>query len=293
MPLHIVMPFYGDEALFRESVQSVLAQSSSEWTLTVIDDAHPNRRPGEWLVGLAHPRIRYVRNESNGGVSSSFRQAVELAEEALLAIMGCDDRLRPQYVERALSRMASSGATYYQPGVQVIDDRGQASSPLGDRVKQWMRPRPGIVGGEATMRSLLRGNWTYFPSIVWRTDAVREHSFDPRFEVVLDLHLQLQLLASGGSMLVDDEVLFEYRRHARSVSSVTAKDGARFAEERALFAEWDERCRSLGWSRAARAARSHLTSRLNALTLLPGGASDRELRRQLLHHVLGRTAARG
>lgn len=283
------MPFYGDEALFREAVQSVLAQSSSEWTLTVIDDAYPDTAPGEWLVGLGHPRVTYVRNARNGGVSASFRQAVELADEQLLAIMGCDDRLLPEYVERALAQMASSGASYYQPGVRVIDDRGEASSPLADRVKRWMRPRPGIVRGERAMRSLLTGNWTYFPSVVWRTDAVRKHSFDPRFEVVLDLHLQLQLLASGGSMLVDDEVVFEYRRHSRSVSSVTAKDGARFAEERALFGEWAGRCAELGWSSAARAARSHLTSRLNALTLLPGGGSDPELRRELLQHILGRT----
>lgn len=285
------MPFYGDEALFRDAVQSVVAQSSSEWLLTVIDDAYPDRAPGEWLLGLKHPQIRYRRNETNGGVSAAFRLAVDVAELELLTIMGCDDRLRPQYVERALHQMASSSATYYQPGVSVIDDRGDPSSPLADRVKRWMRPRAGAMSGERAARSLLRGNWTYFPSIVWRTDAVRTHSFDPRFEVVLDLHLQLQLLADGGSMLIDDEVVFEYRRHARSVSSVTAKDGARFAEERALFEEWALRCAELGWRSAARAARLHLTSRLNALTLLPGASSDPELRGQLLHHVIGRTPA--
>jgi glycosyltransferase involved in cell wall biosynthesis len=289
MPLHIVMPFYGDEKLFREAVESVLAQSTAEWLLTVIDDAYPDPKPGQWLVGLEHPRIRYIRNESNGGVSAVFRQAVELAETDLLTIMGCDDRLRPGYVERAVSQMSSGLATHYQPGVAVVDESGETSLPLADRVKRWMRPRPGLLSGEHAARSLLVGNWTYFPSIVWRTDAVRQHSFDPRFEVVLDLHLQLQLLEAGGAILVDDETVFEYRRHSRSVSSMSAKDGARFAEEDALFAEWAHRCRRLAWPRAERAARSHLTSRLHALTMIPGSAAQPELRRQLLNHVLGRT----
>jgi hypothetical protein len=54
------------------------------------------------------------------------------------------------------------------------------------------------------------------------------------------------------------------------VSSTRAHDGTRFAEERAFFAEAAARFDALGWPRAARAARWHLTSRLHALRTLPG-----------------------
>lgn len=290
MPLDIVMPYYGEERLLREAVDSVVAQTSSDWRLTVIDDAYPATEPGRWVVGLGHPRIQYIRNTRNAGVSAVFRQAVELADGEFLTIMGCDDRLLPNYTERVLRSMrAKPEASYLQPGVEVIGAFGESSSPLADRVKSLLRPRPSAkpLGGESVARSLLQGNWTYFPSIAWRTSTIQKYSFDPRFDVVLDLHLQLEILAGGGQMLLTDEATFQYRRHSRSVSSVTARDGARFAEEQALFSEWSERFAGMGWSSAARAARLHVTSRINALTLLPGTHKDAALRRELIHHAFG------
>jgi len=70
--------------------------------------------------------------------------------------------------------------------------------------------------------------------------------------------------------------VFSYRRHDASVSSATAVNGTRFAEERAFFDEAERRCRALGWDRAARAARHHWSSRLNALTRLPSAVVARD-----------------
>ncbi len=288
----IVMPFYGSDALLREAVTSVVEQSDPRWRLIVLDDANPDPAPGRWVQTLDDPRVSYRRNEVNGGVAASFRQAVTLAQNELLVIMGCDDRLLPGFVETAISAMTEHpDASYLQPGVGVIDEHGRPSRPVADRIKAVLRPKgPGaLLTGQRLARSLLVGNWTYFPSIVWRTPAVQRYSFDPRYDVVLDLQLQLEIVAAGGALLVHDRTTFQYRRHSQSVSSVTARDGVRFGEERALFTEWAERFASMGWRVAARAARWHITSRLNALTLLPGARGDAALRRDLLHHALGKT----
>ena len=140
------------------------------------------------------------------------------------------------------------------------------------------------------MTSLLRGNWTYFPSIAWNTEYLHRFEFRAEFSVVLDLALQLEILQAGGTMLVDDETVFLYRRHASSVSSWTAVDGTRFAQESALFVETERTLRSMGWTRAARAAKRHLTSRLNALTQLPRAmrSADPQDRKLLIAHVVSR-----
>ena len=44
MPLDIFVPFWGDPAMLRETVESVLAQSNDQWLLTVVDDAYPDRK---------------------------------------------------------------------------------------------------------------------------------------------------------------------------------------------------------------------------------------------------------
>jgi hypothetical protein len=123
--------------------------------------------------------------------------------------------------------------------------------------------------------------------VVWRADELRRFGFREGFEVVQDLALMIDIIEAGGSMALDDTVCFSYRRHSTSVSAVTGPDGAKFAEERALFDDVAARMRALGWQRAARAARHHLTSRLNALSELPSAlrAHDPAGRRALLRHV--------
>ncbi|WP_130484986.1 glycosyltransferase family 2 protein [Microcella putealis] len=293
MLLDIVMPFYGDERMFREAVESVMAQDDHRWRLTVIDDAYPDRAPGDWAASLTHSSIRFLRNSRNEGVANSFRKAVEIAEHDALCIMGCDDLLEPSFVRVALERLeANPAVAYVQPGVAVIDDDGREYRPLADRIKAALRPRGGRnIGGERVAARLLTGNWTYFPSVTWRTSLLKQRSFDARFEVVLDLDLQLALLADGGLIAVDDRATFRYRRHGGSVSSVTARDGARFAEEAQLFREWTTTFGSMGWRRAASAARWHLTSRLNAATLALNASSDTATRRVLVGHVFGKGSA--
>ncbi|MFT4284213.1 MAG: glycosyltransferase, partial [Protaetiibacter sp.] len=282
MTIDIVMPFYGDVAQFRDAVESVLAQTDDRWRLTVIDDCYPGTAHVDYMASVDDDRVSMMRNPRNLGVAGTFQRSIEVAEAEHLVIMGCDDLLHPGYVARMHELLTLfPDASYLQPGVRVIGDDGTPTRPLADRVKAHYRPGgrgPRALRGEELALSLLRGNWTYFPSILWRRDVVTRFGFRPDFEVVLDLALQFDIAADGGELVVDDEEVFSYRRHDASVSSATAVKGARFAEERAFFDEAEGRCRALGWERAARAARHHWSSRLNALTRLPGAARARDAR---------------
>jgi len=287
-----MMPFYGDPGLFRDAVESVRAQEDGDWRLVVIDDVYPDRAPGEWVSSLGDARIHYVRNEVNLGVSGNFTKSVELVEAAHFVLMGCDDLMEPGYIAAMRDAIARHpDGSYFQPAVTVIGDDGRPALPLADRVKSWYRPshtEPTVLSGEQLAVSLLRGNWTYFPSICWNTEAVRRHGFDAAFDVVLDLALQLDIVLDGGSLVLLPDHAFRYRRHAGSVSSWTAQDGTRFDEERAFFLDAKARLRERGWRHAARVAGAHWSSRLNAATKLPGAIAKRDGAglRALSRHIL-------
>lgn len=291
MTIEIFMPFYSEPDIFREAVRSVLAQTDPRWKLVVVDDCYPHYTPDEWLASLGDDRVSYVRNEHNLGINLTFQRCVDLATEDWLTIMGNDDRLLPSYVGRMHELVAlGRGVGYIQPGVEVIDADGAVSRPLPDRVKDAYRPRihePTVLGGEELTRSLLRGNWTYFPSICWRRETIATRGFRPDLGVVLDLSLLLDLTADGQTMMLDTVPAFQYRRHAASVSSWTADDGSRFVEEKSVLLRAEGVARDLGWRRAARAGRWHVSSRLSALSRLPAVLRSRRLRNlgPLLRHV--------
>lgn len=286
-----MMPFYGDVDHFRVAVESVLRQTDPAWRLVVIDDRYPGSAQRDYLDTLDDERVEYVLNPENLGVAGNFQRAVDLARASHVVIMGCDDVLLPSYVARMAELIQSHPeAALLQPGVRVIDDAGRPVLPLADRVKEALRPtraRQHLLSGESMAVSLLRGVWTYFPSIAWQTDVLREHGFRPEFEVVLDLALLFDIAISDRPMVVDTADTFLYRRHRASVSSAKAVDGSRFREERSFFREAAARSRGRGWSRAARAARHHLSSRLNAVTQLPRAlrAGDRPGVAELARHI--------
>jgi glycosyltransferase involved in cell wall biosynthesis len=270
--IDIMLPFYGDSDHLREAVASVLAQQDPDWRLSVVDDAYPDPSAAAWVADIADPRVHLIRNPSNLGVSGSFQRCLELATEDWVVIMGGDDRMLPDYVARVHeSTAAHPDVAFFQPGVRVIDERGEPALPMADRIKSRLRirvDRPTTIDPETMTASLMRGNWMYFPATAWRRELALRHGFEPRYEVVLDWLLMLQLLLDGHRVLLDPAVTFEYRRHAESVSSDAAFNISRFHEEKALVLGMVEVTRRRGWTRAARHAAWHSTSRLHAVITL-------------------------
>jgi hypothetical protein len=209
---------------------------------------------------------------------------VDLAERDRMVIVGCDDLLLPNYVAtvRALAA-AHPGVGLIQPGVQVIDGAGEPATGLADAIKwRLYAPKPIVHGegpvlleGQELALSLLRGNWLYFPSLCWRTDAIAAVGFRKDLKVIQDLALIIELVERGEQLLADATVCFEYRRHAGSESSQQALDGDRFDEARRFFLDTAERLGQRGWADAARAARRHRSARLHALTLVPTALRQR------------------
>lgn len=295
MTIEIALPYWGDPALLRETVASVLAQTDQDWRLRVIDDAYPDESVPAFFAALDDPRISYHRNPENVGIAANFARAVDDATEAHLVILGSDDLLLPGYVAAVRAAFQRHPeAAIVQPGVEVIDEHGAPSLPLADRIKQRMlRPNTGrgdvLLAGEPLAASLLAGNWLYWPSLCFRTEAIKAQQFRMDLPVILDLAIILDIVFAGGELVVLDETAFAYRRHSASASQQSILDGTRFADDRRFFAEAADRAAARGWKRAARAARWRTMSRLHAITAAPEilRRGTREGRRSLLHHVLG------
>lgn len=263
--IDILLPYWGDPDLFKKAVESVLAQTEQDWRLLIFDDCYPGTMAAEYVKALKDKRIVYHRHKQNIGITRNFIYALNAAESKYCVMMGCDDIMLPNFVERALSAIGK--ADFYQPGVEVIDGRGKLYMPLPDRIKKLLRPkRPGYYSGEDLAASLCHGNWLYFPSIVWNTNTIKKYGFDPNYKVLEDVILELSIVKEGGILFVDNETTFQYRRFATSVSSAEKnKGGVRFQEENQVYDRFAQEFKAMGWNRAARAAKLRWTSRLHHL----------------------------
>jgi glycosyltransferase involved in cell wall biosynthesis len=293
MTVDVMLPYYGDVDQMKLAAQSVMSQQYQDWRLMVIDDGYPDSEPERWFSSIADPRVSYQRNEENLGANGNYRKALGLVESPYVVIMGADDVMLPNYLGVVVSAFeAYPEADVVQPGVQVINEKGIACTTLVDTVKKVYAPKTSErieLKGQAMATSLVRADWAYFPSLAWRADTITRIGFTEGLDVVQDLALLLDIAAEQGSMIVDPVLAFLYRRHSASDSSVRALDGRRFDEERRFFALQAERFSALGWKQAARAARFHTTSRLNAASMVLKSVSKGRMDSlpRLMKHVVG------
>jgi GT2 family glycosyltransferase len=273
----VMLPAFGDDALVRQAIASVREQTDEHWRLRVVDDGPPAGRDpglGDWVRRLGDDRVSYLANPGLLGINRNFQRCVDLSTHELVVILGADDLLLADFVARVRAVAAERPhLAFIHTGARVVNRDGAPSAPMADRVKSLTSIRAGggvrEVGGERLATSLLRGNWMYFPSVAFRRGWLVRHGFRPGYDVVQDLDLYLRILRGGGRAALLDAPGIQYRRHPASVSSERAQDGSRFVEERRFFAEAAADMTSIGWPRAARAARWHLTSRLHALSRTP------------------------
>jgi GT2 family glycosyltransferase len=292
-PFEIMLPYYGDVGLMKAAVTSVIRQTDPGWRLTVVDDGQEPGVP-EWFASLGDDRVRYQRNPHNLGVTGNFRKCVDLAEYPHMIMMGSDDIMLPNYLATVRSVFDEHpDVAIVQPGVEVIDGDGRVVRTLTDVAKRRVyAPRlthRTVMGGEDLAATLLRGDWLYFPSLCWRTDAIKAANFREDLHVIQDLALVIDLVERGERLAVDPTVCFQYRRHVVSASGASAVAGTRFAEARNYFLDAADQMTALGWRKAARAARRYTSSRLHAASLLPGAARSRNgaAIRALCRHAFG------
>jgi glycosyltransferase involved in cell wall biosynthesis len=95
--ISVVMPLYNKEHEVGRAVQSVLAQTFSDYELLVVDDGSTDKGP-DVVAAWNEPRIRMIRQD-NGGVSAARNRGIAEARAGLVAFLDADDEWLPEFLE--------------------------------------------------------------------------------------------------------------------------------------------------------------------------------------------------
>src|SRR3989338_7703392 len=99
--ISVIMPVYNGEKYLREAIESILNQSFSDFELFIINDGSTDGTAG--IIASFHdPRIVYLKNESNLGLSRSYNRGIDAARGKYIARMDADDMSIPKRFERQI-----------------------------------------------------------------------------------------------------------------------------------------------------------------------------------------------
>lgn len=110
--ISVIIPVYKVEAYLTACVESVLAQTWSNFEIILVDDGSPDNCPRMCDEFAAQDsRIRVVHKE-NGGLSSARNAGIEVAKGIYLTFLDSDDLWTPVFLERLYAALTKTGADF-------------------------------------------------------------------------------------------------------------------------------------------------------------------------------------
>ena len=127
----IIMPSYNTGRFIKETIESVLKQTYSDWELIIVDDCSTDDTDAVVAPYLADSRILYIKNDVNSGAAISRNRALREAKGKWIAFLDSDDLWEPEKLEKQLRFMVENGYRFSYTKYVEIDE---ASQPNGKKV---------------------------------------------------------------------------------------------------------------------------------------------------------------
>jgi glycosyltransferase involved in cell wall biosynthesis len=196
--------------------ESILSLSNQVDELVVIDDCSTDNT-ADVLRSLSIPNLRLILHETNRGVSSSYNEAVRVADGDVIFFQGGDDRSLPGRVHQQLKSLTNSGLVLSFSKPKIIDSMGNALP--GESAPEFS---PLVEDDKILERLYFHGNFLCAPSAAMRKrDFEAIGGFNPALSYLQDFDLWLKLAAQA-RVGVSETPVVEYRKHQNNLSRDTS-----------------------------------------------------------------------
>jgi len=227
------IPTFNRARLLAESIQSVLAQTYTNFSLIVSDNASDDDTE-DVVRSFNDPRIRYLRSERNVGAIENLNRLIALAETEYLVLLPDDDVLYPDHLRSTvelLERLGSVGLVHSK--FDLIDARSRVierATPLVSRSAMTIERRD-----RALERMMVSGWGLCFASVMYRTRAIAEAGgFREEEEPFGDRELWMRVALNWDFAYIDTP-LVGFRSHPATITANVAVRHGVNGRERGLL----------------------------------------------------------
>ena len=200
----IIMPSYNTAKYISNSIDSVLAQTYTDWELIIVDDCSTDNTDEIVKGYLNDERIRYLKNETNSGAAVSRNYALREAKGKWIAFLDSDDLWEPEKLEKQIAFMVENNYKF-----TYTDYRIQLNG-------NWL---PYVYTGPKKVTRRKMKDYCYFSTITVMYD--REHVGLIQIEPVRknnDYAMWLKIIKKAPCYRLS-ECLSYYIKHEGSISS--------------------------------------------------------------------------
>ena len=122
--LSIIVPVYDVERYLPKCIDSILAQTFTDFELILVDDGSPDSCPALCDAAAAKDaRIRVI-HQKNGGLSAARNAGLDAARGAWIGFVDSDDYIAPEMYETLYKAVQSTGADLALCDYVKVDETG-------------------------------------------------------------------------------------------------------------------------------------------------------------------------
>ncbi len=207
----IVIPAYNASSFIPDTLDSVLAQTFTDYEVIVVNDGSPDTAELEQVLE-SHPLPILYLSQQNKGVSAARNAGINVARGTFYAQLDSDDQWEPNYLEEQL------GFLTRDPNIALVYPNATIFGDVPERGIEFMKLCPSE--GEVSFASLVRARCTVMTCVTARISAIREAGlFDESLRGCEDFDLWLRIVKNGGRITYHRKVLARYRKRVGSLSS--------------------------------------------------------------------------
>lgn len=203
----VIMPSYNAEQYIAESIESVLAQTYSEWELVITDDCSSDKTPEiAKAYGEKDPRINFCVAKQHSGIAETRNQSLLRAQGRFIAFLDNDDLWMAEKLEKQVSFMLEQDHSFSYSEYELLNEDG---TPKGKTIKT-----AGVIDYHKYLRNTIIGSGTIMLD--------REKTGPLTMPVNAtsdDMALWCKILKEGHRAYPIKEVLMKYRVRNNSASA--------------------------------------------------------------------------
>lgn len=204
--ISVLMPVYNGEKYLKQTIESVLGQSYSDFEFIIVDDGSTDSSV-QIVRGFGDSRIRLIQ-ANHGGIVGALNRGMEEAAGEYLARIDADDVCLPHRLETQLKYMESNDdVVVCGTWASTIDENGNVTGAL---------EYPPVEDQEIRNYMILHNPFIH-PSVMFRRKAVVEAGAYKNFKHTEDYELWTRALCRGKGHNIPER-LIQYRIHSSQVT---------------------------------------------------------------------------
>ena len=134
--LSIIVPVYDVERYLPKCMDSILAQTFTDFELILVDDGSPDNCPALCDAAAAKDaRIRVI-HQKNGGLSAARNAGLDAARGAWIGFVDSDDYIAPEMYEAMYHAVQSTGADLALCDYAEVDEAGAPCQSMHIRLEK-------------------------------------------------------------------------------------------------------------------------------------------------------------